>query len=103
MSIRLSPNERLLLLAMNEHCSSEYDDFGGKTCYPFKALAGMCPELEPSLIRRTVRALARKGLTGYEKALMTEDGEMAGAGYGITVEGRKLAAVVKLMESCSRQ
>lgn len=93
--VRLSPNERVLLCAMAEGCSTEYDDFCGPdgvgTCYPFKSLAEMCPALHPSLLRRTVRALKRKGLTGYASGLMNEDGELAGAGYGITPNGRGLA------------
>lgn len=88
--MRLSPNELSLLLAMNEHCSTEYEDFGGFTCYTFKGLARMS-SLDPKLIRRTVRSLARKGLTGYEKGLMNENGEVCGAGYGITKLGRETA------------
>lgn len=39
-------------------------------------------------VRRYVRALARKGLAEYFRALCTEDGEFAGAGYCITKAGR---------------
>lgn len=92
----LSKNERLLLLAMADECSTEYDDFCGPTdagtCYSFKGLAAMCPALDPSLIRRTVRALARKGFTAYAKGLTNDEGEMRGAGYGITPNGRARAA-----------
>lgn len=94
-SVRLSANEQALLLAMNRGCSSEYEDFGGKTCYPFKSLAVMCPELPSHLIRRTVRSLARKGLTGFERGLMCEDGGFAGAGYGIERAGRRLASAIE--------
>lgn len=86
----LSHNEQILLIGMAENCSSEYDDFGGFTAYSFKGLARMS-SLDPKLIRRTVRSLARKQLTGYAKGLMNEDGDLCGAGYGITAEGRKLA------------
>lgn len=92
--MRLSANERALLLAMNEHCSTEYEDFGGKCCYSFASLAEMCPALPARMIRRTVRSLARKGLTGFERGLMNEDGGLAGAGYGIERAGRDLAATL---------
>jgi hypothetical protein len=92
---KLSDNERKLLLAMNEHCSAEYDAFGGKACYSFKALASFCPDVP---IRRTVRALARKNLTGYERGLTNEDGDMMGAGYGITQYGRSVARQIVELE-----
>lgn len=41
-------------------------------------------------IRRTVRAIARKGLLEFSAGLWTDDGEMAGAGYGLTKAGREL-------------
>lgn len=50
---------------------------------PFHAIArdsGLAREN----VRRTVRALARKGMLKYLKGLWTDDGEMAGAGYGPT-------------------
>lgn len=41
-------------------------------------------------VRRAIRSLARKGLAEYSAALCTEDGDFAGAGYRITIAGRKL-------------
>lgn len=68
------------------------------------ALAGICEEhylnfksiarrsgLDLIHVRRTVRALARKGLAEYGKGLWTEDGEMAGSGYRATAAGRTAA------------
>jgi DNA-binding Lrp family transcriptional regulator len=53
----------------------------------FKAIARRSG-LDPSHVRRSVRALARKGLAEYRSGLWTEDGEMAGAGYRATAVGR---------------
>jgi hypothetical protein len=97
IAVRLSPNERTLLVAMSIGCSTEYDDWCGANgvgmCYTFKGLADMCPDLHPGAIRRTVRALKRKGFAGYANGLMNEDGEVAGAGYGITRAGRERGEV----------
>lgn len=38
-------------------------------------------------IKRSVRALARKGFAEFHKGLCTEDGEFAGSGYCITHAG----------------
>jgi hypothetical protein len=40
-------------------------------------------------IRRSVRSIARKGLLEFGKGLWTEDGEVAGSGYGLTPAGRQ--------------
>lgn len=49
-------------------------------------------EITRNELRRACRSLARKGLAGYCKGLMTEEGEMAGAGYAVTREGRETLA-----------
>lgn len=96
----LSDNERKLLLAMHENHDSEYDEFcgpnGAGVCFSFKGLANICPQLPAHLIRRTVRALARKGLVAYEKGLWCDD-RPAGAGYGI-IEAGRLRAEQELSE-----
>lgn len=43
--------------------------------------------LDRAQVRRHCRYFARKGLAEYSKGLWTEDGEPAGAGYGITSAG----------------
>lgn len=48
--------------------------------------------LDPKHVRRSVRALARKGLAKYGKGLWTEDGEPAGSGYRCTAAGRTAAS-----------
>lgn len=45
-------------------------------------------------VRRSVRALARKGFAQYGKGLWSEDGEMRGAGYCCTHDGMALLQYV---------
>lgn len=52
--------------------------------------------LAPEFVRRSVRALARKGLAEYGKGLWTDEGELAGSGYRATAAGR--AAATKPIE-----
>lgn len=40
-------------------------------------------------IRRTVRALARKGYLEFCQSAWSDEGEMCGAGYGLTDKGEK--------------
>lgn len=51
-----------------------------------------------SAVRRACRSLARKGLMRYQRGLLTEDGEAAGAGYGITDRGRSALGYICLLE-----
>lgn len=48
--------------------------------------------VEISKVRRAVRGLARKGLTKFYRTSWTDEGELHGAGYGLTKEGRELIA-----------
>jgi hypothetical protein len=41
-------------------------------------------------VRRSVRALFRKGLAEFHRGLSDEDGEFAGAGYCISEEGLRV-------------
>lgn len=52
----------------------------------FKGIAKRC-DVEPRLIRRVTRSLARKGLAQYERSLWSDDGMPAGAGYRCTQAG----------------
>lgn len=49
-------------------------------------------------VRRAVRSLARKGLAAYSRALMNEDGGLAGAGYALTLAGGEALALLKERE-----
>jgi hypothetical protein len=42
------------------------------------------------MTRATLLELRDEGLVTYERGLFTEDGEVAGSGYGITMAGRAL-------------
>ena len=44
-------------------------------------------DLHVRMIRRACRRLRRLGLAEYMQGLFTEDGEVAGSGYGITPAG----------------
>lgn len=46
--------------------------------------------------RKNVRSLREKGFAEYSRGLMTEDGEVAGAGYIITEKGKEYVDKNKL-------
>lgn len=48
-------------------------------------------ELDRSRVRRSCRALARKGLAEYHCGLWNDEGEPAGAGYCVSKAGLDLA------------
>lgn len=82
--VRLSERERKALETLADAGGCE--DFGYLS---FKTIAGRSG-LDLKVVRRTVRALARKGLAKYERGLWTEDGELAGSGYAATEAGLQL-------------
>ena len=61
----------------------------GELCVPF-APVERATGYERKIVRRYIRALARKGLAEYHRALCNEDGEFCGAGYCITKEGQAI-------------
>ena len=61
-------------------------DFGVcETFFSFRAFEA--PGLTREIVRGVLRDLTDKGLCRYRAGLWTEDGEVAGAGYGITSKG----------------
>jgi hypothetical protein len=76
----MSPNQTLALKALGE-CYSE--DYG----YMSFAMIHHRSGLPRDLVRRTVRALARKGLAEFSSGLWNDNGEPAGSGYKITAAG----------------
>ena len=48
--------------------------------------------VEKAKVRRAVRGLARKGLVVFVRVSWTDDGELYGAGYGLTDAGAALYA-----------
>lgn len=75
-----SPNEQRVLDAL---AAAWRLDFGYVNFAYLSAETG----LDRKVVRRSVRALARKGLADYQRGLYTDDGEMAGAGYAATEAG----------------
>jgi hypothetical protein len=78
---QLSRNEQAALVALHE-----VFHHGEPWALTFKGTAARSG-LPLHQVRRTVRALARKGMAQYMRGLMTEDGEVAGAGYVCTADG----------------
>ncbi len=64
-------------------------DPDGEMCRPFAPIMD-ATGLDRKTVRRNIRALARKGYAEYFRALWTDGGEPAGAGYCITKAGRAL-------------
>lgn len=62
----------------------EYD--GDLPYYSFKWIAA-CSNVPDHQVRRAVRALARKGFLELAKGLFTDEGTLAGSGYGPTRRG----------------
>ena len=81
-NVRVSEREMKALRALHESYDSDYD------CMSFKAIAARSG-LPLAQVRRTVRALARKGLAQYERGLFNEDGEVYGSGYSCTIIGHQ--------------
>lgn len=83
---KMLPHHVRVLHELDEHTAPF-----GEMCVHFKPLAAWC-DMARSEVRRITRHLARRGYAEYHKALWTEDGEMAGAGYCISQAGRDLIA-----------
>lgn len=82
MALSVSARERKVLVVL----ADRFDPVLWRA-FSFKGIAKRC-DVEPHLIRRVVRSLARKGLAQYERALWDEyDGTPAGAGYRCTQAG----------------
>ncbi len=76
----------------HQKCLEALDDLtqpNGEFCSPFAPIE-RATGYDRRTVRRYIRALARKGLAEYFRALCTEVGEFAGAGYCITKVGRSV-------------
>jgi RIO-like serine/threonine protein kinase len=62
---------------------------GGREDFGYLSFAGIAKrsKLDQSIIRRTVRALARKKLAEYGRGLWSDGGEPRGSGYCATSDG----------------
>lgn len=78
--IKLSTLEQQTLLAWED----VHADFGYLN---FRGVAQRCTTPQHQ-IRRVVRALARKSMLQFGRGLFTDEGEVAGSGYGLTQAGR---------------
>lgn len=89
--MKLNETERIVLSIL----AGAYSSYDGFCCLSF---AGILEDKRcgPLATRRAVRlacrSLARKGLAQYQRGLWREDGEMAGAGYGVTRAGAELVS-----------
>lgn len=79
----MTPNAWKVLEALAEGANRYY---GETWYYPFKPIVEKTG-LERPVARRVTRYLARKGYAEFRNGLCNEDGEFAGAGYGITPAG----------------
>lgn len=79
----LTRHEREVLAAIQDKAGSEYS-------LSFKAIEKRTA-LSRKAVRTACRSLAGKGLLHFSSGLMTEDGEVAGSGYGCTDDGWTLA------------
>lgn len=84
--VRLSDREAKMLRAI----AKEDAGIDGEMAWHFRGLARFSG-IELHNVRRTIRALARKGLAEYCRGLSNEDGEFYGSGYALTKAGRDLA------------
>lgn len=85
-TIKLNPHEQRVLRVLGHF----YGDFG---FLGFSAIASRT-RLNRKQVRRTCRALRRKGLADYCRGLFTENGEVAGSGYGCTQEGAEFLGLL---------
>ncbi len=81
-NINLNKNEKEVL-----ECLEDISSPDGELCVSFNHISSET-KLDRKAVRKACRSLARKGLAGYYRGLMTEDGEVAGSGYSITYAGR---------------
>lgn len=81
----MTRDQKECLLKLNEISHPD-----GEVCVNFAYLMSETG-FDRKTVRRNVRALARKGLAEYFRGLMNEYGELGGAGYCITKDGRELA------------
>lgn len=100
--MRLSPNEHRVLMAWSSGC---VDPLNEEWVYSFKTIGEHAQNVPQHGIRRTVRALARKGLLKLATGFDEDRGLIAGRGYMLTYEGimelRRRLEVTKGLTSSS--
>ncbi len=83
--MKMLEHHRRVLTALNEETAPH-----GEYCAHFKTISRAAEMPDIREVRRITRHLARKGFAEYHRALWTDEGEMAGAGYCITPAGRSI-------------
>lgn len=78
-------DKEIIVLGVLEEIRREYDSF----YLGFDAIMQRSG-LDRETVRLACRSLAKQGLAEYRRGLWTEDGEMAGSGYGCTRKGADL-------------
>ena len=87
---KLTHREQIVLVAMADHLPQDYAaPFKNINTYVRNSYPDSGSACETWNIRRTVRALSRKGMTHLVRGLMSDDGYLMGSGYGVTNEGLK--------------
>jgi DNA-binding MarR family transcriptional regulator len=89
-TVRLNENQRLCLVTMAEYLS-ECEEGHYMSFSPIIEKT----RLDRKTVRRSIRALARKGYAEYANGLQDMDGEFRGAGYRPTEKGFILAKFPK--------
>ena len=79
--LNLNENETKVLTYLREESMPD-----GEYCLPFDWISDGTT-LDRKAVRRACRSLARKGLAGFYRGLMDDDGKVAGSGYSITFAG----------------
>jgi len=79
--VKLSEREQKCLAVLVDYVNGEEE-----RCVYMKTIAEET-KLTLVQVRRSVRALARKGLAKYHRGLFDEDGKVAGSGYCASEEG----------------
>jgi len=81
----MTENDNACLVALHRMTS----EYGENQYFPFRPIERITG-LSRKVVRVSIRRLARSGLAEYSRALTTEDGMVAGAGYAITRAGYNL-------------
>lgn len=74
------------LTALETQCLTAFVGLDEAQFLSFKRIASRSG-IGRELVRPVVRACARKGLLEYARGLFNDDGDVAGAGYGLTAKG----------------
>lgn len=90
--------ERLELEVLTKMADGSTPEFGVEdTYYNLRYLVS--DAIDRELARALLRSLTDRGFCQYHRGLFTDDGYLAGSGYGITRRGRKYRAALEELMS----